>query len=243
MTERDNRRQRLYDAERAVTLPESATARRLLHEGKRVASTGNISIEACQSYVDYVTMTAWFQRRWGRRRLTVRHKVHGNATADLGGTTICLPPWAREEWTILHEVAHCLTPSSAAAHGPEFVAAYLTLVRQQMGKAAYDLLRESLRTHRFGRIASLIKPNPNLAVVPRAELEAKVARAARERARTQRAEREAQRARTHRRLVGYEARHNARSTLRALIKDGHFGPAGSASRQAALATARALLNT
>lgn len=240
MRARDNRRQRLYNAERAVTLPESAAAKRLLHGGKRVESTGNISIEACQAYVDHVTRSAWFQRRWGRQSLTVTHKVYGAATG--GGGEVTLPPWARTEWVILHEIAHNLTPRQHAAHGPEFAAVFLTLVRQQMGKVAYDLLRGALRDQRFGKVAPLVRPNPAFAdlVVARAELEAKAARQARSRSRIEREREQRQREATQRRLLGYTARAEAQASIRALIKAGHFGAPGSADRKAALRVARRL---
>lgn len=241
MRARDNRRQRLYDAERAATYTDSAAATKYLRNGAKVASTGSVAIEACQHYVDHVTNSAWFQRRWGRKSLTVRHKVYGSATASSCGSIVSLPPWAREEWTILHEVAHCVTAAQHAAHGPEFAAAFLTLVRQQMGKASYDSLRAAMRERRV-KIGPLVKPDPRYAqrVVPRATIEARRAKADREakaRARTRAAE---ERAARERRLTGYSARRENAEAIRLLVRAGHFGPAGSAGRKAALATAKAL---
>lgn len=234
---RDNQRKRVYDAEALAKMSESAAAVKLLHNGKRVTSTGNISIEACQAYVDYVTNSAWFQRRWGRRSLRVIHKVYGKATGGHG--QVALPPWARTEETILHEIAHNLTPPGAAWHGPEFAAALLVLVKHMCGSESYTALRQSMREERV-RVGALPKPDPAYArnVKPRDEIEAAVARRKREQAARERAEKQAARERVQQRLVSYQARKNAEDTLRALIKAGHFGPAGSASRKAALATAR-----
>ena len=140
-------------------------------------------------------------------------------------------------------MAHCLTwdDTSIAPHGPEFAATYLTLVRQQMGKAAYDALRAALREHRYGKIGPLVKPDPSRTVTPRAQIEQRERAAARARSAREKAEQQQRREQTHRRLVGYTSRAEAQAVLRALIKDGHFGPTGSASRKAALATARALV--
>lgn len=236
---RDTQRKRIYDAEDTALLTESAAAKRLLHNGKRVTSTGNISIEACQAYVDHVTSAAWFQRRWGVARLRVKHKVHGKATGGYGRVT--LPPWARNEATILHEIAHGLVPGACAWHGPEFAAIYLTLVKHTMGAESYANLRASMRERRV-RVAALPKPDPNRVarVVPRAAIEAKAARAAREEARATREQRQREREASHRRQTGRTVRQASAACIRALVKDGHFGPAGSAGRKAALATARAL---
>lgn len=241
---RDNRRQRLYDAERAVFTvagkPEpSAPARRYLLAGKRVTSTGNLSIEACQRYVDHVTSSAWFQRRWGRRSFTVRHKVYGSATG--GHNVISLPPWAREEWVILHEIAHNIVGVNpeGGAHGPRFAAAYLVLVKHTLGAEAYRRLREQMREHGV-RVAALPGPDPDRIVQPRSEVEARKRAAEKARAERVKAEREREQQQRQRRAIGSEARAQAATTIRELVKLGVYGPAGTKTRQAALATARGL---
>jgi len=228
MAARDNQRQRLYDAENNAVMVESETAKRLLHNGPRVRTTGSVAIEACQAYVDYVTSAAWFQRRWGQRRLTVRHKVYGNST--YGSGYVSLPPWGRTEWVILHEIAHAVTihRSDVAPHGREFAAAYLCLVRHMMGAESAKALRDSMRHYRV-RVAAAPKPVAGKAVTTRSEAAAKAA------ARNRREEERRIEART-----SLASRTNAAETIRLLVKAGHFGPAGSKPRAHALATARAL---
>lgn len=148
---RDTQRQRLYDAERAATLTPSDTARRLMIDAPRVPSTGAVTVEACQQYIDHLCQSAWFQRRWGLRKFTARHKAYGSAThtSGWGGGIVSLPPWARDEWVLLHEVAHGLTGySDCAAHGPEFAGVFLTLVEHRMGKSAGASLREAFKAKR-----------------------------------------------------------------------------------------------
>ena len=245
-TTRDTQRKRVYDAETALfrdaaTHPgDSAAAKRLLHQGARVTSTGNITIEACQAYVDHLIRSAWFQRRWpevARRGVTCRHKVYGNATWSPSGY-ISLPPWARDEATILHEVAHAVTPREVA-HGPEYAAAMLALVGHRMGPEAAKALREQYREHRV-RIAAAPKPNTRVAVIPRADQERNAAAA--KRAERQRAarEQEAARARHRLRLLSRDAATEAEAVIRELVAIGAFGESGTKSRRAALDVARAL---
>lgn len=244
--QRDSRRQKQYNAEKVLSRTASAAAKRYLKDGSKVSSTGSVSIEACQSYVNHVTTSAWFQRRWGQRKIRVGHKVYGNATWD--GRDISLPPWARAEDTILHEIAHALTPSRSratsaapAAHGPEFAAILLTLVRYQIGTEAARTLRESYSQHGVKYRSGLwAVPEPTKPVVPRIQQQQAASRIA---AKRRQAETEAQRQerdRHQRRLVGYSARQEAATVLRANIKAGLFGPSGSKTRTHALATARLL---
>lgn len=167
---RDNQKSRLYAAERAAQLEPSPLARRLLVDTERVPSTGSITIEACQAYLDHLFQSAWFQRRWGRRSYKARHKAYGNATYSSGWTSyISLPPWARDEWVLLHEVAHGLTEhSDCAHHGPEFAGVFLTLVEHRMGKAAGASLREQYKANRVRYNLSLV-PKPTKTVRPVAD--------------------------------------------------------------------------
>jgi putative metallohydrolase (TIGR04338 family) len=154
---RDTQRQKLYDAENMVTSGPSPTATRLLVNGPKVPTTGSVSIEACQAYVNHVTGAAWFQSRWGRVTCEVRHKSSGHPTGGYG--VMCLPPFGRTEPTILHELAHVMVPAGAAWHGPEFAAIYLTLVRYAIGKDACSALRSAFRAKRV-RVASAAVPAP-----------------------------------------------------------------------------------
>lgn len=241
---RDNQRQRLYNAERAFENSNaSRAALKYLANGKKVDSTGNVSIESCQSYIDYVLTSSWFQSRWGQKKMTAIHKTYGGATASNGwtGARIALPPWARTEWVMLHEIAHHLTPNKYAVHGPEFAGVLLTLVRYQMGVDRAKSLRESYKAHRVRySLKAVPKARTATKVVPRTEVAAKTRRAERERAVREKQEREAALALRQRRLVEYTSRHEAAESIRACVKAGMFGPSGSKPRVHALATARAM---
>lgn len=161
---RDNQKQRLYNAEDSLRSLHSETATRLLIDAPRVPSTNNISIEACQAYVDHLTQSAWFQRRWGRRKMRVVQKTYGKSTGGYG--KIALPPWGRCESVILHEVAHELTIGARIAdHGPEFAGVLLTLVEHRMGKDAAAVLRERFKTYRVRKSMALV-PKPTRDVRP-----------------------------------------------------------------------------
>lgn len=153
---RDTQRQKLYDAEDILKAGvwQSKAALRLLDNGLKVKSTGNVSIEACQAYVDWVTARAWFQRRWGQRHILVQHKVYGSATGGEG--RMALPPWSRNEVVILHEITHSLVPSSAASHGPEFAATFLFLVDRVLGSEAKAALLEEFRKRKIRRAPSAV---------------------------------------------------------------------------------------
>jgi putative metallohydrolase (TIGR04338 family) len=221
---RDNQRSRLYDAERNAVLVESETAKRLLHNGARVRTTGSVAIEACQAYVDYVTSAAWFQRRWGRRGLTVRHKAYGAST--YGSGYVSLPPWGRTEWVILHEIAHSVTGGNLAPHGPEFAAAYVALVKHMMGAESAKALRASMRQYRV-RVAAAPKPDTSRRIVTRTETRAKAAR-------------KAALPTAMAMLSDGAQRKCAAAVIRAQAKAGLFGPSGAKTRTQALATARTL---
>lgn len=218
---RDTQKQRVYDAENTAleSVPATRTGERLLYGGKKVLSTGSVSIEACQEYVDWLCQQAWFQRRWGRQRLTVRHKVYGSARGGYGRVT--LPPWARKEWVILHEVAHGLLPKPHAWHGPEFVGIYLTLVRFVLGEEAGRQFLDALRKEKVRR---------SLAAVPGADTHVPVTATVRD-ARTKAA---------RNRPVTRDEAAKAADVLRRAAKQGLVGNAGTKPREGALAAARAL---
>lgn len=216
---RDTQKQRVYAADGGWP-GHSAAATKHLINGPKVDGTGSVTIEACQAYVDHVTSSAWFQSRWGRRRITVKHKVYGTATGYYG--RMCLPPWSRTEATILHELAHALTVDQGyASHGPEFAGVLLTLVRYQVGTEAATAYRAALREAR-ARYNLTAVPSPGTrTVVTRTSL----AKAAREQASAP--------------LSMAEVTRAADYITRA-VKAGQLGAVGTQTRDSALATARAL---
>jgi hypothetical protein len=94
---------------------------------------------------------------------------------------VTLPPWARTEHVILHEVAHGLLPKPHAWHGPEYVGIFLTLVRHTLGEDAGRRFSDKLRQHKASRsMAAVPDTDTSRTVVTAAQ------RAVRERAAKQR---------------------------------------------------------
>lgn len=178
------------------------------------------TIEECQAYVDSICEAAWFQSRWGRRQIEVR-PGYGHRNATGGGGIIQLPLWARSQRTILHEMAHCLTLSGPAAHGPQFVAILLTLIKHKRGQKAYD--DQHWRFAKNGvKIDWTAVPKPSKhRVVTKAAVAAK------------------ERAAASRPLTSIEAR-QAAAFIRRAVKAGTFGEPGRKPRTQALAIARRL---
>lgn len=70
-----------------------------------------------------------------------------------GTHTISIPLWARNEAIVLHEAAHVITSRhinvrKASAHGWEFCATLLDLVRFIMGREAHDALKQSFKDNK-----------------------------------------------------------------------------------------------
>lgn len=225
---RDSQKSKVYEAEGVLSKFKSAHAQRLL-ETKTVYTYNKeerVTIQSCQAYVDDLLQQRWFQSRWGRRTIEVAWKAYGSATGHTSGK-ICLPPWARTEQVILHEVAHTLVRSTVAAHGPEFAATLLVLAENRLGKDAAAALRKSYAEKK-------VKYRTGLASVPKAGTRTVVTKSEREaKARREQEQREAL-------LVTPERRRYAAEIIRAAVKAGVYGPSGSKPRAQALATARAL---
>lgn len=72
-----------------------------------------------------------------------------NACGGFGG--IKIPVWAREEATVIHELAHtiCLREGgNEAYHGWQFCAIYLKLVLYMLGRPAHDALKAAFKANR-----------------------------------------------------------------------------------------------
>ena len=77
--------------------------------------------------------------RWGTKSVEVRLSRGGGRSSQYG--VIWLGTQGRNPWVICHELAHELTPTRYAAHGPEFAGIMLFLVGTVMGdKHRKDLL-------------------------------------------------------------------------------------------------------
>lgn len=128
---RDAQRARLYRAESSVA------------PGRRLPT-----VERMQAYVDALVGAGWFVARWGARSFDVRPGFgHRRATADANGL-LQMPKWARSELVLLHEVAHCLTPVTCAAHGPEYAGVLLSLARRAMGPGTAQALEDAFARER-----------------------------------------------------------------------------------------------
>jgi putative metallohydrolase (TIGR04338 family) len=139
---RDSQRARLYRAENEVD-----------------AGGALPTVAVMQGYVDGVAASGWFLDRWGARTFDVRPGYgHKRATATSDGV-LQMPRWARREMTILHEVAHCLTPQDFAAHGREYAGVLLALVRRAMGLGPAQALEDAFDRHRVRwSTAALLRP-------------------------------------------------------------------------------------
>lgn len=173
-----------------------------------------------QGYVDKVLGMRAVQSRWGRWDIEVTLKRGGRALAH-GSGRISLPLFSRNPTMILHEVAHCLTPTRYAPHGPEYVGVWLFLLKTVEGKDMYDKARALLKQHRV---------RYNMKAVPKAGTRTVVTK-------TERAA--AARARKTRPVTAAERR-EAAAIIRRAVTNGHFGAAGRKPRAHALATARGL---
>jgi putative metallohydrolase (TIGR04338 family) len=128
---RDSQRARLYRAEGEVD------------PGRRLPT-----VERMQAYVDGLAGADWFLARWGPQSFEVRPGFgHRRATATEEGV-LQMPKWARTELVLLHEVAHCLTPTTCAAHGPEYAGVLLALARRGMGPGTAQALEDAFARQR-----------------------------------------------------------------------------------------------
>lgn len=149
---RDNQKKRLYDAERQHSLWEDNAC-------------GRMSVADMQAFVDKVTRSAWFVRRFGRRFgiLVKDGRGHQNATGNGQNRTLQMPRWSRSKLVLLHEIAHVVTEykrgpwTEGGPHGKTFCAWYLTLIRYVLGKDAYAEMRQCFRAGRV-KVAPLPKP-------------------------------------------------------------------------------------
>lgn len=133
---RDSQRQRLYDAERAIFGT---------HGGRSFRSIADIS-----AYVREVEASALWRElgeRVGLDRWVEVKDGRGSPRSRAGGRTIKIVRGHRFELVVLHELAHLVTSRRFAAHGPEFVRNYISLVDAFAGSAAARALEDSCGRH------------------------------------------------------------------------------------------------
>lgn len=133
---RDSQRQRVYDAESAIDKGQKFT-----------------TVAECQDFVDRVLQRKSLQNKFEgknphRMQIEVRDgrgRKRAMANTEWGNKIIYLPRWARTEITILHEMAHHLSPAIVVHHW-EFCANLLTLVRNVIGVEKYRELKAQYDT-------------------------------------------------------------------------------------------------
>lgn len=133
---RDSQKSRLYAAENEA-FPDHAHTDPTLRE-----------VAQLQAWVDALLKKAWFIRRWGHRWINVTHNGGKRGSRAVGKHTIRMSTYHRNRYVTLHEVAHCLTYSHHASHGPEYARTLLELVRYTFGPEDAKRLREKFREHR-----------------------------------------------------------------------------------------------
>lgn len=129
---RDSQRQKLYDAER------------VLIEFSRPLPT----VPEIQTYVDDLCAQKWFRSRFGNRIIPVKDGRGRRTAFGYHSGPILVPRKFRREDSILHEVAHVVSSSNHAAHGPEYAANLATIVFHKMGREAETALLRSFDEHR-----------------------------------------------------------------------------------------------
>lgn len=205
---RDTQRSKVYEAEDKAHY---LTYGRSLH-------TRTLDNDQVQARIDEIMAMRAIQSRWGQHKIRVRF-THGGGHAS-SPWEIALGASSRNDWFILHEIAHCLTWGVGASHGKEYAGVYLFLVKTVLGETAYKNLLAQFRERRVTRTNSAI-PAPTRPVVTKAVKAAK--------------RREADTRPVHAR----EAR-EAASVIRRAVRNGLYGPSGCKPRAHALATARML---
>jgi hypothetical protein len=129
MTEvqRDNQKQRVYNAEKSV------------YKFGQTIPTNEL-----QAYANKVLDKRAIRSRWGTRNVRVEL---GRSSGSSYGGRITLGVACRNEWVMLHELAHELAPREVK-HGPEFVGIYLFLVNLILGKDEADRLKAAFKEQR-----------------------------------------------------------------------------------------------
>lgn len=229
---RDTQKQRVYDSEEAAARACGA---------EKFGQT--IPNDQLQAWVDKALAKRAVRSRWPNDSVEVVLKRGGTAYGyKFGGSgkyrhRITLPAFSRNPWVILHELAHCLSPSGVH-HGPEFAGVYLHLVRAVLGAEAGAALLAEFRTAPKVRHNRKGIPDPK-PVESLTELRARQRAAAKRERDTRRAAAAAARE-AAKQPVRPTAARDAAALIRKAVKAGQFGPSGRASRTQALATARVL---
>lgn len=137
--QRDVKKGKLYKAEQAVR--------------KEISKKEFETVDECHKYVHNIVNSKWFRKHYPNCPTEVEIHDGGGMRSAYGGLQggkvwMGLPKWSRYDIVILHELAHNITPDKLAAHGREFCANLLKLVKRFVGKEAHDILRQSMKDHK-----------------------------------------------------------------------------------------------
>jgi len=102
------------------------------------------TLKDVQVFTDYILTSSWFKRRYKIKNIyayyTRKSVAYGWLEDDIT-ISMELPQWARNQLTILHEIAHGLCnsfyTSKTIGHGVKFADMYLSLIRRYLGLKLY----------------------------------------------------------------------------------------------------------
>lgn len=127
--EYDSQRQKLYNAERSV-------------------SVGKIfkNLRQAQAFLEEVLDSTWFRSRFGKVEIRMEMtKGWTRSYCRRSSKLIRMLPQHLNERVIIHELTHALVPAPHAGHGRLFCAIYLDIVRQYLGERCYGQLLKGYR--------------------------------------------------------------------------------------------------
>jgi putative metallohydrolase (TIGR04338 family) len=129
---RDFQRQKIYDSEREFRSRGKLEIQRYK------------TLKEIQPFLDVILSNQWFKKH---KITKIRIYCGRGNTAygwleDPNTAAMKLPKWAKNQITILHELAHSVcakyfSDEEIAFHGPEFVSAYLDLIYYILGKSSF----------------------------------------------------------------------------------------------------------
>lgn len=161
---RDNQRERLYKAERAIrdTVPYTTRTGDVLSFEEDVLDG---TVAGAQELADVICRSKYWKVQWGLfngpgtgDRILICDKYRGRNWSRGGNTfrekrgvlrplVYLARPHLSLRIVLLHEMAHWLTSVYDSHHGPRFADSFLGLVRRYMGGEWADALRQEFGHH------------------------------------------------------------------------------------------------
>ncbi len=135
---RDSQKSKVYKAERSVQTLLSDTEYKFT------------SLQQCIDFVCKIECSKWYKSvgLCGHNISISDGRGSSRARAYCSSNRICLPRWARNKMTILHEICHMhYTSNFVASHGREFCKLFINAVKRWIGKEEADLLRYAYKTY------------------------------------------------------------------------------------------------